>query len=222
MSQMEEHEYYSGLIVKIGARCFFCNQERDLQNGLPIVLGSGQGPESPQSQIGISGGAESGAPSTELPTKTKKAVTHVIGAIESTAGNSLEINYEKAATEAINKVKQDLAAKEIEQRLKQEIERQNFNEALTGLKPTSEVASGSTKTGNSNTVKMVTGKPFGISKIGARIMSTITVGGHEVTRNLSEPCDQTTMHIDVYPDYLSGISPQTTSRALRALLTRGG
>ena len=30
------------------------------------------------------------------------------------------------------------------------------------------------------------------------------------------------MHIDVYADYLSGISPQTTSRALRALLTRGG
>ena len=25
MSQMEEHEYYNGLIIKIGARCFFCN-----------------------------------------------------------------------------------------------------------------------------------------------------------------------------------------------------
>ena len=72
-----------------------------------------------------------GAPNTELPTKTVKAVTHVSGALESAAGSSLEINYEKAATEAIAKVKQDLAAKEIEQRLKLEIERQNFNEALT-------------------------------------------------------------------------------------------
>ena len=53
-------------------------------------------------------------------------------------------------------------------------------------------------------------------------MSIITVGGHEVTRNLSEPSDQTIMHIDVYADYLSAISPQTTSRPLRALLTRGG
>ena len=69
---------------------------------------------------------------------------------------------------------------------------------------------------------MVTGKPFGITKIGARIMSIITVDGHEVTRNLSEPSDRTIMHIDVYADYLSTISPQTTSRALRALLTRGG
>ena len=69
---------------------------------------------------------------------------------------------------------------------------------------------------------MVTGKPFGITKIGARIMSIITVGGHEVTRSLSEPSDQTIMHIDVYADYLSARSPQTTSRALKALLTRGG
>ena len=52
-------------------------------------------------------------------------------------------------------------------------------------------------------------------------MSIITVGGHEVTRNLSEPNDQTIRHIDVYADYLSGISPQMTSRALRALLMRG-
>ena len=67
------------------------------------------------------------APSTELPTKTVKAVTQVNDAIEATAKNALEINYEKAASEAINKVKQDLATKEIEQRLKQEIDRQRFN-----------------------------------------------------------------------------------------------
>ena len=65
---------------------------------------------------------------------------------------------------------------------------------------------------------MVTGKLIDITKIGVRIMST--VGGHEVTRNLSEPSDQTIMHIDVYADYLSAVSPQTTSRAVRALLTR--
>ena len=27
MSQTEEHEFYSGFIIKIGARNFFCNQE---------------------------------------------------------------------------------------------------------------------------------------------------------------------------------------------------
>ena len=159
-------------------------------------------------------------PSAELPTKTVKAVTQCNSAAEATAKNDLAIVYEKAAAEA--KVKQDLAAKEIEQRLKQEIQRQRMNETLSCAQTVPKAAEGSTKNRNCNTVKMVTGKPFGITKIGARIMSIITVGGHEVTRNLSEPSDQTIMHIDVYADYLSCISPQTTSRALRALLTRGG
>ena len=77
-----------------------------------------------------------------------------------------------------------------------------------------------TNGGNCNTLQMVTGKPFGKTKIGARIMSMITVGGHEVTRNLSEPSDQTIMHIDLYADYLSTVSPQTIFRAVRALLAR--
>ena len=148
-----------------------------------------------------------------------KAVTQVKRA---KAMNSLEINYERAAAEAINKVKQDLATKEIEQRVKQEIERQKLNETLSGLVSKPEAEVGATKSANCNTLKILTGKPFGITKIGARIMSIITVGGHEVTRNLSEPSDQTVMHIHVYADYLSAISPQTTSRALSALLTRGG
>ena len=45
-----------------------------------------------------------------------KAVTQVNNAIEATAKDTLEIDYEKAASEAIYKVKQDLATKEIEQR----------------------------------------------------------------------------------------------------------
>ena len=97
-----------------------------------------------------------------------------------------------------------------------------MNETLSGLVPKPEDEAATTRSGNCNTLKLVTGKPFGITKIGARIMSVITVGGREVTRNLSEPSDQTIMHIDVYADYLSAISPQTTSRASRALLTRGG
>ena len=48
------------------------------------------------------------------------------------------------------------------------------------------------------------------------------MGGHEVTRILSEPSDQTVIHIVVYANYLSAISLQTPSRTLWALLTRGG
>ena len=71
-----------------------------------------------------------------------KAVTQANNAIEATAKNALEINYEKAASEAINKVKQDLATKEIEQRLKQEIDRQKLNETLSCSVPVPEAVQG--------------------------------------------------------------------------------
>ena len=85
-----------------------------------------------------------------------KAVTQVSSAMEAKAMKSLEMNYERAAAEAINKVKQDLATKEIEQRLKQEIERHNLNQTLSGLVPKPEAEVGATKNGNCNTLKMVT------------------------------------------------------------------
>ena len=58
-----------------------------------------------------------------------KAVTQVRDAA-GTETKKVGINYEKAAAEAINRVKQDLATKEIEKRLKQEMERQTTNETL--------------------------------------------------------------------------------------------
>ena len=204
MSQMEEHEYYSGLIIKIGARCFFCNQEGHFSMDCPLFWEAVKDQSHSKHKLALAAvqnqrnefetefeSKNLGAPSTELPTKTVKAVRQVNSTLEATARNTLEINYEKAAAEAINKVKQDLAAKAIEQRLKQEIDRQKFNEALACSQSTPEAVAGSTKSGNCNTVKIVTGKPFGITKIG--------------------PSDQTIMHIDVYADYLSGMSPQTTS-----------
>ena len=57
-----------------------------------------------------------------------KAVVQVKDATGAETRNSLEINYEKAAAEAINRLKQDLATKETEQRLKIEIEKQKLND----------------------------------------------------------------------------------------------
>ena len=126
MSQMEEHEFYSGLIIKIGARCFFCNQEGHFRMDCPLFWEAVKNQSHPkhklllaavQNQRNRQGEFETKnleKPSAELPKKTVKAVTQCNSAIEATAKNALEINYEKAAAEAINKVKQDLAAKEIE------------------------------------------------------------------------------------------------------------
>ena len=67
--------------------------------------------------------------------------------------NSLEINYERAAAEAINKVKQDYATKAIEQRLRQEIEKQRLNETLCMTRPEPETGEDSVSRGNCNTLK---------------------------------------------------------------------
>ena len=64
-----------------------------------------------------------------------------------------------------------------------------------------------TKTGTFNSMKVVTGRPFGINKIGCRIISIITVSSYEVLRNLNELRDQTLMHIDIYADYLMSLRP---------------
>ena len=37
MSQMEEHEFYSILIIMIGAKCFFCNQEGQFRMNCPCL-----------------------------------------------------------------------------------------------------------------------------------------------------------------------------------------
>ena len=143
MSQMEEHEFYSGLIIKIGARSFFCNQEGHFRMDCPLFWEAVKNQSHPKHKLALAavqnqrnrqGEFETKnleRPSAELPTKTVKAVTQCNSAVEATAKNALEIDYEKAASEAINKVKQDLAAKEIDQRLKQEIQRQKMNEALS-------------------------------------------------------------------------------------------
>ena len=39
MSQTEEHEFYSVLIIKVGARCFFCNHDGHFRMDCPLFFG---------------------------------------------------------------------------------------------------------------------------------------------------------------------------------------
>ena len=48
---------------------------------------------------------------------------------------------------------------------------------------------------------------------GSKIQSIISVAGHQVIRNLSEPSEFTLMHLDTYADYLRQMEPRTESRA---------
>ena len=94
MSQMEEHEFYSGLIIKIGARCFFCNQEGHFRMDCPLFSEAVKNQSHPKHKLAIAAvqntsnrqaefeTRNSEAPNAELPTKTVKAVTQVNNAME--------------------------------------------------------------------------------------------------------------------------------------------
>ena len=51
-------------------------------------------------------------------------------------------------------------------------------------------------------------------------MSIITIAGHQMVKNLSEPSEITLVHLDIYADYLREKDPNLDSRAVLALLTR--
>ena len=89
MCQMEEHEFYSGLIIKLGPRCFFYNQEGHFKMDSPLfwdvvknqnhpkhklALATVQNTRNRQAEIDLK---NTEAASEELSTKTVKAVTQV-------------------------------------------------------------------------------------------------------------------------------------------------
>ena len=99
-------------------------------------------------------------------------------------------------------------------------ERLKSNKTLSAARAVPEISDNLNIRGNCNALKMEIGKPSEITEMGARLMSIIATGGHEVIRNLSEPSDQTLMHINVYADFSRTISPHTPSGAIEALLTK--
>ena len=108
----------------MGARCFFCNQERYFRTYCPLIWEAVKNQNHPKHKLALTAvqntrnrQAENNlsnkeAAGGELSKKTVKAMTQ-----NKEATGAEKRNYDSAAAEAINKVKKDLATKEIEQRL---------------------------------------------------------------------------------------------------------
>ena len=56
-------------------------------------------------------------------------------------------------------------------------------------------------------LNVLSGKTFGMTKEGTKIMSIISVAGHQVVKNLSEPSQITLVHLKIYADYLREKDP---------------
>ena len=158
----------------------------------------------------------------ELATKKMQAVTEETCEPKPvTAADDFKIDYTAAARDARNRVQQELVTKEIEQKVKLELENEKLQEKLTTFDAT-EIEE--TKAPSSLNMKfnVISGQRFGMVPQRSKIQSIFSVAGHQVIRNLSEPSEFTLMHLDIYGDYLRQVEPRTESRAVRALLITGG
>ena len=158
----------------------------------------------------------------ELAAKKMQAVIEETREPEpATAAHDFKVDYKAAARDALNRVQQELVTKEIEQKVKLELENEKLQEQLNTFEAT-EFEETKAPSSLSMKLNVISGQRFGMVPQGSKIQSIISVAGHQVIRNLSEPSEFTLMHLDTYADYLRQVEPRTESRAMRALLTTGG
>ena len=158
----------------------------------------------------------------ELATKKMQAVTEETCEPERVpAANDFKIEYRAAARDDLNRVQQELVAKQIERKVKLELEKEKLQEKLNAFEA-SEVEETKAPSSLSMKLNVISRQRFGMVPQGSKIQSIISVAGHQVIRNLSEPSELTLMHLDTYADYLRQGEPRTESRAVRALLVTGG
>ena len=138
-----------------------------------------------------------------------------------TAADDFKIDYRAAARDALNRVQQELVTKEIEQKVKLELENEKLQEKLNTFEAI-EVEETKAPSSLSKKINVISGQRFDMVPQGSKIQSIISIAGHQVIRNLSEPSEFTLIHLDTYADYLRQVEPRTESREVRALLTKGG
>ena len=142
--------------------------------------------------------------------------------LEAESAGPLKVDYGLAARTALQNVKQELATKEVEQWVGSELESTDLGEKFNILSKTTEEENKQEPRKQGLKLNVISGRTFGMTEEGTKIMSIISIAAHEVVKNLSEPFEITLVHLDIYADYLKEKDPKLDSRAVRALLTTGG
>ena len=210
-SELDHEDFMRGVIAKFGPTCFFCKFEGHFKSDCQQFWDAVADFKHPRHEKALSGVKASKARARllseaekrrkdkphELATKKMQAVTEETREPEPvTAADDFKIDYRAAARDALNRVQQELVTKEIEQKVKLELENEKLQEQLNTFEETKAPSSLSMK------LNVISGKRFGMVPLGSKIQSIISVAGHQVIRNLSEPSEFTLMHFDTYADYL--------------------
>ena len=228
-SELDHEDLMRGVIAKFGPRCFFCNLEGHFKSECPQFWDAVADIKHPRHEEALSGVKASKArllseaearrkdKPQELAAKKMQAVTEETREPEpATAADDFKIDYRAAARDALKRVQQELVTKEIEQKVKLELENEKLQEQLNTFEAT-EVEETKAPSSLSMKLNVISGQRFGMVPQGSKISSIISVAGHQVIRNLkNHPSSLSTA------DYLRQVEPRTESRAVRALLTTGG
>ena len=135
----------------------------------------------------------------------------VASSLEAESAGPLKLDYGLAARAALQNVKQELATKEMEQWVRSELESTDLWEKFNILSKTTEEEDKQEPRKQGLKLNVISGRTFGMTKEGTKIMSIISVAGHQVVKNLSEPSEITLVHLDIYADYLREKDPKLDS-----------
>ena len=209
----EDHEeYVRGIILKYGPRCFFCNLEGHFKSDCTQFWDAVADAKHPRHEEALSGVKASRArlmnevesrrketiPSTFTTKKVKTLPDEVVASnLEAESARPLKEDYGLAARTALQNVKQELVTKEVEQWVRSELESTDIWENFNILGKTTEKEDKEEPRKQVLKLNVISGRTFGMTKEGTKIMSIISVAGHQVVKNLSEPSEITLVHLDI-------------------------
>ena len=165
-SEVDHEDFMRGVIAKFGPRCFFCNLEGHFESDCPQLWDAVADIKQPRHEEALSGVKASKArllseaearrkeKPQELATKKMQAIMEETCEPEPepvTAADDFKIEYRAAARDALNRAQQETITKEIEQKVKLELENENLKEKLNALE-SSEVEE--TKVPSSSSMKL--------------------------------------------------------------------
>ena len=239
VTDKDHEEYVRGLIMKHGPRCFFCNLEGHFKSDCTQFWDAVADVKHRRHEEALSGVKASQArlmneaesrrkettPSTFTTKKVKTLPDEVVASnLEAESASPLKVDCGLAARTALQNVKQELTTKEVKQWVRSELESTELRVNFNILGKTTEKEHKEEPSLQGLKLNVISGRTFGMTKEGTKIMSIISVAGHQVVKNLREPSEITLvhLHLDFYADYLREKDPKLDSRAVRELLTTGG
>ena len=191
-SEFDHEDFMKGVIAKFGPRCFFCNLKGHFKSDCPQFWDAVADIKHPRHEEALSGVKASKArllseaearrkdKPQELATKKRQAVSEETCEPEPvTAADDFNIDYRAAAMDALNRVQQELLTKEIEQKVKLELENEKLQKKLNTFEAT-EVEE--TKAPSSLGMKpnLFSGQRFGMVPQGSKIQSKISVAKYDI------------------------------------------